>query len=296
MTVDLAVLGNLLLDDVVHEDGRTRMAQPGGAALYVALGARLWGVSVGMVSVVGDDYPEAVLDALDERGIDLAGVRRLDGPSLRTWLLYEGRRRQIVHRLGGPSHFRVSPRAHNVPPAWLRGIVHLAPMPFTLQKRLIAHLGDVGLLSLDPHELLTVEVLPVWRLLLSEVDVLFLSEDEMMFDGALEDPRPVLARLGSDRLRRIFFKRGARGGLLHDVDDDAFHPWLPRTTAVVDATGAGDAFAGGVLAGLARYEPVDAALELGVVSASFALEGEGADGLLAAGPEKAEARLREWFG
>ncbi len=29
--LDLAVVGNLLVDDIVYEDGRTRMAQPGGA-------------------------------------------------------------------------------------------------------------------------------------------------------------------------------------------------------------------------------------------------------------------------
>ncbi len=295
MTVDLAACGNLLLDDVVHEDGRTRMAQPGGAALYVALGARLWGASVGLVAVVGEDYPAAVLDALAERGIDLAGVRRLNGPSLRTWLLYEGRRRQVVHRLGGPTHAQVSPGAGDVPRAWRSGAVHLAPMPFDVQRRLIADLGDAAPLSLDPYELLTADAIEDWRRLLSEVDLLFLSEDEMMIEGALEDPRPVLAELGSDRLRQIFFKRGARGGLLHDVDGEAFHPWPPRAGAVVDATGAGDAFAGGVLAGLVRGESVAAAVERGVVAAGFALEAEGAEGLFAATPRQAEARRREWF-
>jgi len=39
---DLVVLGNLLVDDMVFPDGRTRMAEPGGATLYAALGASLW--------------------------------------------------------------------------------------------------------------------------------------------------------------------------------------------------------------------------------------------------------------
>ena len=69
MTPDLVVLGNLLVDDVVHEDGRTRMGQPGGAILYASLAAALWGVRVGCVSLQGEDYPPAALEALRERGI-----------------------------------------------------------------------------------------------------------------------------------------------------------------------------------------------------------------------------------
>ena len=63
----LVVAGNLLLDDVVYADGTTRMGQPGGAALYAALGAALWGVRVGIVSRLGSDYPGDVIDTLADR-------------------------------------------------------------------------------------------------------------------------------------------------------------------------------------------------------------------------------------
>ena len=43
MTPSIVLLGNLLVDDVVLGDGTTRMGQPGGALLYGALGAALWG-------------------------------------------------------------------------------------------------------------------------------------------------------------------------------------------------------------------------------------------------------------
>ena len=74
MIPDLVVLGNLLVDDMVFPDGRTRMAEPGGATLYAALGASLWGLSAGVASVRGDDYPASALDALTARGVDLSGV------------------------------------------------------------------------------------------------------------------------------------------------------------------------------------------------------------------------------
>ena len=105
----LVLLGNLLVDDLVFPDGSTSMGQPGGAIMYGALAAALWGTRVGCVSLVGTDYPVAMLDALAERGVDLTGVHRLAGPGVRTWLLYEGHLRRLIHRLGCPTHEQVSP-------------------------------------------------------------------------------------------------------------------------------------------------------------------------------------------
>lgn len=285
MPPDLVVLGNLLLDDVVHEDGTTRMAQPGGATLFVALGASLWKTRVGIVSRLGDDYPTAVLDALTERGVELAGVHRLGRPGLRTWLLYEGRRRRVVHRLDGPTHAEVSPTPGEIPESWLGSrAFHLAPMPPAVQHALVDALETRrdALLSLDPYEILDAANAGEWTALARRVDVLFLSEDEVTLPGVDDDPRPVLRRIGGGRLGLVVFKRGARGGLVYDVRRDAFSVWTARPTEVVDATGAGDAFAGGFLAGRLRGETDAEAVERALTSASFALAGVGADGLFAA--------------
>jgi len=291
---DLVVLGNLLVDDVVFPDGRTRFAQPGGACLYLALGAALWGLRVGLVSVVGREYPTQALDALERRGADLAGVRRLEADGLRTWLLYEGARRRVVHRLEGPSHAQVSPEPRDVPEAWRSaGAFHLAPMPLETQARLVGAIGSwpAAQLALDPYALLTRATLDAVWPVLAGVDTLFLSEDELELGRG--DRRDVLPGLLRGRLRRVAFKRGALGGQL--LDGSRFFEWAPRVSAVVDPTGAGDAFAAGVWAGWLAGEPHPRALQRGVVSASFAIEAWGPDGLLAATPEAAEQRLREWF-
>ncbi len=308
MSLDLAVAGNLLVDDIVYEDGTTRMAQAGGATLYAALGASLWGVRVGIVSVIGDDYPKRMLDDLGARGIDLSGLRSLGRPGLRTWLLYEGRRRHVVHRLDGPTHAEVSPTAADLDAGPRARAVHLAPMPFDVQRGLVEALApraDVAV-SLDPYELLTAshgrgasEATPTfdaWKELLAGVDDFFLSEDEMMIAGGLERPRPILAALCAGKPGRIFYKRGARGGIAYDHRARRFLEWPARARAVVDPTGAGDAFAGGVVAGRLLGEPLSRALELGVVSAAFAVEEVGADGLLAAGRDAARRRFRDEFG
>jgi sugar/nucleoside kinase (ribokinase family) len=324
MSVDLVVLGNLLLDDVVLPDGRTRMAEPGGAALYAALGARLWGVRVGMVSVRGDEYPADALDLMARRGVALDGVRPLGRPGLRTWLLYEGARRHLVHRLEGPTHAEVSPSPDTIPPEWREArAFHLCPMPIEVQAALVEALPG-RFLSLDPFLLLRPDTLEAWRGLLARVNALFLSEDEMELPE-VED----LRELATGRLATIVFKRGARGGTLFtsgggplivdpppypfdtsecvgaghgSTDRAAFRciaprvlTWEPRAAEVVDPTGAGDAFAAGVLAGWLRGEPHERALQRGIVGASFAIEDWGPAGIFRATPDAAEARLRAWF-
>lgn len=298
MTPDLVVLGNLLVDDLVFPDGRTRMGQPGGAALYATLAAALWGARAGCVSLRGEDYPERALEELRARGIATDGVRALGRNGVRTWLLYEGRVRRVVHRLGCPSHEEVSPEPGDVPDGWRAAkAFHLAPMPIAQQARQVAALGAGGaFVSVDPHELVTEDSLPRWREVLGGADAFFPSEDELRLPDAQTDPHRALRRLAGGRLRFVAYKRGLKGGILYDAREDRFHDWAPRTNGVTDPTGAGDAFAAGFLVAHLGSLPVAECLRHGVVAASFAIEDWGRDGLLGAAPGDAAARLREWYG
>jgi len=295
---DLVILGNLLVDDVVLPDpppGRARIGQAGGATLFAALSAALWGLRPGLVSFRGEDYPRDVLQALDARGVDLAGVRTLEGITLRAWILYEGTRRRIVHRLDGPTHDEASPRLEHLPPAWRAARAFLvAPMPFEVQAHLVAALRASlpGLIALDPYLPLGDATLAQWRGVLSQVDILFLGEDELEAPG--EDEAHVVERLAGGRLSLLFLKRGARGGVAVALPEGRRHRWTGRALEVVDPTGAGDAFAAGTLAGLLRGDPMETAVLRGVVSASFAVEDWGCAGLLRATPAAAAERLRQW--
>ena len=297
MTPSLVLLGNLLVDDVVFSDGSTRMGQPGGAIVYGALGAAMWGTRVGCVSLAGTDYPVAMLDALERRGADLTGVHQLRRPGVRTWLLYEGHLRRLVHRLGCPTHEEVSPGPEHIPIAWQAApAFHLAPMPFSVQRRVLATLTGKPdhFVSVDPHLPVTEETLGDWRDALADADAFFPSEDELLLEGTAVEPKRVLPRLATGRLRFIVFKQAARGGILYDAHEDRFHRWLGRAVKVIDPTGAGDAFAAGFISGHIEGLPVAACLDRAVVSASFAIEGLGPASLLQATRPDADARFRQW--
>lgn len=297
MTIDLVVLGNLIVDDIVHDDGRTRMGQAGGAALYLSLAARLWGLAVAVASRVGEDFPEDVLAAMGARGIDCSLIRRLPGTGLRTWLLYEGGLRRVVHRLDGAPHRVASPTVEDLATLPQARAVHLAPMPFDLQFDLAAALAGSSqtLISLDPFELVAAESSQRWRELTAHLDLLFVSEDEIPDPAVRRHPANLLRAIGSERLRHILLKRGERGGLVFDSRTGETSDWRTRAHRVEDPTGAGDAFAAGTLAGLIVGDSLERAVQRGVVSASFAIESPGAEALFAATPDMATDRLKAWF-
>ena len=299
MIPSIVLLGNLLVDDVVLADGTTGIGQPGGALLYGALAAALWESRPGLVSVLGDDYPAEALEQLQQRGADLSGVHSLGRPGVRTWLLYEGSVRRLIHRLGCPTHEQVSPGPALIPSEWSAArAFHLAPMPFDVQRALLTALRAKGsaFISIDPHLPVTEETLHEWRDALADADAFFPGEDELLIDGALENPHKALPRLVNGRLRFVVFKRGAGGGILYDAHDERFYSWDARVDGFVDQTGAGDAFViGFVLARLVGLA-IEAILQRAVVTASFAVAGWGPEAMLSATHADADARWRQWYG
>ena len=301
MTPDLVLLGNLLVDDIVYADGRTRMAQPGGAMLYSSLAAALWGARVGCVSVCGDDYPETALATLRARGVALEGVRALGAPGIRTWLLHEDGLRHVVHRLRCPSHETVSPVPADVPQDWRRArAFHLAPMPLARQRELVEAIrawespSAPAFVSVDPYVLVTPDTLEAWRALLVHVDAFLPSEDEMLLPGAADEPERVLASLAGGRLRWVFSKRGANGGHLYDAHERRLHTWPAVTPAFVEPTGAGDAFMAGFVTATLEGLGVGDALKRGAISAGFAISDNGHEGLSNATRARADALLAAW--
>ncbi len=293
-TPEIAVLGNLIVDDVVYDDGSTRMRQAGGAVVHFALGAALWSVPVGIVSIAGSDYPSEILDRLTDRGVNLDGVRRHDGPSLRSWLLYEGARRRVLHRLSSPPHETMSPAVGDVPKAWSPAAVHLAPMPLSRQRTWLQHLHTEtsALLTVDPFALIQEGTWADCVEAFTHADALLASEDEILLPPDVDQR----LRWFESGIPLVFFKQGAAGGTVYDATRRRVLSWEGRCERVVEPTGAGDAFAGGLLAALCRDEPIERALEKAVVSASFSLESLDVEAMLGVSPAQARTRLNHWFG
>ncbi|MGY6548867.1 MAG: carbohydrate kinase family protein [Roseinatronobacter sp.] len=88
--IDLVTVGGLTVDNVIAADGRVGLGQAGGNGAYAAVGARLCGMRVGLVSHAVASYPRDVINRLQQAGIDLGGVvwseARLSAGS---WFIYQ---------------------------------------------------------------------------------------------------------------------------------------------------------------------------------------------------------------
>jgi sugar/nucleoside kinase (ribokinase family) len=287
----LAVFGSLTIDDLVFPDGSTRWAVPGGNAVYAAMGIALWSGQASIVAPLGADYPTELLD----KRIDLSRCRSAPR-TLRNWGLYEeDGRRHFVSRSACRNWSEFCPELADATNG-RQLAAHVAAMPHHIAVDLTRELRRVGTrtisLDLDDHDLLARKNLDEMIALIDGVDLFLPSRQDVfaMFPG---EPLAGLRKLRAlaPRVTLIAVKSGAEGVLAHVAGAREFVriPALP--VALADATGAGDAFCGGVLAGFTtKNDPIEALL-YGIVAASFCIEGLGFSGLAAATEEKAGARL-----
>lgn len=299
-SLPISVIGGLTLDDIVLPNGSVHRGVMGGNAYYAALGARLWVERINVISFAGEDMPPELLDGLSGQGIDTSLVDRFDGPSIRLWILYEADGRRQIHYQHGSSSLnellRV-PAAQGVDiPADARsGLLHVAALPVALQVPILERLSPLfGRVTLD-----TIEARGsvggdlnryAEKRLFDAVTAFLPSVEEMdvIRDGAPE--RDVVFGMDWQGLETVVVKDGARGCRLYDVRHGTMTHIPAWPARIVDPTGAGDAFCGGFLAGLARrLEIVDAAI-LGTVSASFVVEAVGGKGLRDVDPGQVEER------
>ena len=285
---DVIVLGNLTIDDVVHPNGDTTMASPGGNTIYAATGALIWGLSVGVVARVGADFPVAALDRLRDAGLDTGGLRPIEGPTVRNWVIYEhDGNRSWVYRTPPERSLEVAPSPEDIPRGWTdrkqdrAPVVHVAAMPFDAAVGIVGHLradGRRAVVTLDTHEAWSAgrdEVLALAR----RVDVFVPSHGELATTFGYDDPERACRELQAEEVPRVVVKCGEKGALVGTPGGQPVRI-APPDVAVVDATGAGDTFCGGLAAGLAAGESLVVAAQWGAATAGAALGGSGSLRLL----------------
>jgi sugar/nucleoside kinase (ribokinase family) len=290
----ILVVGSLAYDDVkTPYDSRRDVL--GGAASYSALAASLY-APVRLMGVVGEDFRESDLDRLRAKGIDLAGVEHATGRSFR-WL-------------GRYDHDLVTAETINtdlgvfgdwqptVPPAFADSeFVFLANILPEIQGRMLDQVRGPTATALDTMNYWIERRRDALASVMARVDIVTINEAEARqfcaTHNVVKAAREILA-LGP---RAVVIKRAEYGALLLTSGRMFWTPAYP-IEEVRDPTGAGDAFAGGLLGFLAQSGTVDdrtlcQAVLHGTVCASFAVEAFSVDGIERADAAGVERRVRE---
>jgi sugar/nucleoside kinase (ribokinase family) len=262
--IDVSVEGDAL-EHGGHVTGKVRIA-PGGSAANAAAWAGAGGASAAVVGRVGDDVAGAVLrTALEERGIDALLAADAEAPT------------GAVLTLGGTIVAERGANARFVPadvPAALEAGAVLVSGYALLQPDTEA--AALAALERAAAEWIAVDAASA-RLLdrygrepffaaTSSASALLLNEDEAF--ALTDDEAGGAARALGDLYRLVCVKRGPAGALAV-LDGEPFEAPAPEVE-VVDAAGAGDAFAGALFAALTKERPFDEALAEAVRAGSAA--------------------------
>ncbi len=294
MPSHILVVGSLAYDDV-HTPYDSRREVLGGAASYFSLAACLY-APVRLMGVVGDDFRVSDLERLRSKGIDLAGVEHAKGKSFR-WL---GR---YDHDLATAETINTDLGVFGdweptIPPAFVDSeFVFLANILPEIQRRMLEQVRSPTAVALDTMNYWIERRREALADVMTRVDIVTVNEAEArQFCGThhvVKAARQILA-LGP---RAVIIKRAEYGALLLTADRIFWTPAYPLDE-VRDPTGAGDAFAGGLLGHLAQAGTLDdrtlcRAVLHGTVCASFAVEEFSVDGIERADLGAVERRVGE---
>jgi sugar/nucleoside kinase (ribokinase family) len=265
--LSIGVYGNFTLDEL-DRNGKL-MVRPGGSALYSSLAAVSLGARVSVFSNIGRDYPKGTLSLIKSRGIDVAGVKKFDGPTTRFRISYRGDSRKLglIHpgqRLK-PADRGGSLEAIHLGPVYME--VGLDVLSYARRHSQFLSLDVQGILrTLDRHGFVRLVKRRIGPFL-AKCNLVKATEEEARVMAPAATTVGTARRLLHKGADYVIITRGLAGSLLVTKDGDALHiPSVPESK-VVDRTGAGDIFIGSWLATfMALKDPFWA----GAVASAFA--------------------------
>lgn len=245
----------------------------GGCGINVAVGLSRLGIRAGVACVVGDDAGgHTLMRHLEREGVDARGVTVVPGaPTSRSYLFADDGATMNFFLPGAAATLPGEPDLSGLPPcAW--GLVTVGEPRYN--RAFIRALRARGVPVAVQLRIDEEAYGPLLTEAVANASLLFMNEYEARF---------LVERLGLARIdellgevtRAVVVTRGARGAEAYTHEGHARVAAVPAT-AVVDTTGAGDAFTAGFLAGVRWGLATEAALRLGATMASFVVERAGA--------------------
>ncbi|APS00191.1 PfkB family carbohydrate kinase [Pajaroellobacter abortibovis] len=276
------IVGSIAFDDLEMPTGIYENVW-GGAATYASIAASVFS-KVHIVGVVGDDFPISLLNSFKERGIDTQGIERAPGKTFR----WRGRySHDLLSRITLETHLNVFsqfsptiPESARHDPLILLGNIHPR-----LQQEVLNQLIAPHMVIVDTMNFWIAQEPTALNRLLEKTDVLVINEEETRELSGIHNLVKAAKNILKRGPKQLIIKRGEHSALLFDQEDIFFVPAYPLED-VLDPTGAGDAFAGGLIGYLATCTDISSStlregMYYATALASFCVEGIGTERLLA---------------
>jgi sugar/nucleoside kinase (ribokinase family) len=294
----LLIVGTVAFDAIETPFGKTDKIL-GGAATFIGLSASHFSLNAAIVSVVGEDFPEAYLQLLQQRNIDISGIEIVKGGKTFYWK--------------GKYHNDLNSRDTLV--TELNVLADFNPkVPVTYQDADVVMLGNlhpnIQISVLDQMtqkpKLVVLDTMNFWmdcalaelKEVMKRVDVITINDEEarqLSGEYSLVKAAKVIHEMGP---KYVVIKKGEHGALLFHNQEVFFAPALPLEE-VFDPTGAGDTFAGGFSGYLAQsgnisFHNMKNAIIQGSNLASFCVEKFGTERMENLSKEEVSQRLQQF--
>lgn len=255
----------------------TMSESSGGVARNIADNLARLGCDVSMLSVIGDDQDGGyILSELGKVRIGAHSVRMLRGERTGTYIAVIDTNGEMTIALANMEiNERVTPRL--IDELWPEGhkpdlVVLDTNFPENCIAYVIERCRQESIpLYIDPVSTPKALKLPAS---LAGVDALLPNRDEAETISGIRiatpaDCREACARIRARGARRVFITLGEQGVYASGPEGDALIPAVP--VRVVDVTGAGDAFAAGLIYGIAQDLPPLEACRCGTAASALTL-------------------------
>ncbi len=293
--MSLIVLGTVALDHVKTPSG-TKKDMLGGSAAHFAMSARLF-TDVHLAAVVGRDFPLKHLNFLKAKGIDCSAVVISKEKTFRWRGEYKKEDLNtavtLATELGALQHYVPELREHqrHLPN------VFLANIDPDLQIQLLKHVKSPRLIGLDSMNLWIAHKQKSLRHLMKMVHLFVANDAEARSLSGENNLIMAARRLRAMGPRMIVIKKGEHGVLFYSDKVMFSFPAYP-VEKVIDPTGAGDTFAGGLMGYLSRSEKLDEktlrrACAYATTVASFNVQGFGVARTASLSLREVEGRMKE---
>lgn len=295
MTKKILTVGSIAFDTIETPAGKVEKAL-GGSANYFSISASNF-TPVQVVGVVGEDFPKSHLEYLAGRNVDVKGVQVVPGKTFHWQGEYKDSMNEAITHLTDLNVFEhFDPK---IPADYANAeYVFLGNIAPQLQLHVLDQVKRPKLVALDSMNFWITGARSPLLDVLKRIDLLIINDGEARLLGDSANLVTAVERIADMGPKAIAVKRGEYGSLLW-MDGEYFAaPALPLKR-IVDPTGAGDTFAGGLLGYIAKVDggldrtSLKKGLLHGTVMASFTVEAFSFDRLKDIGMTEINERYRQ---
>jgi sugar/nucleoside kinase (ribokinase family) len=278
---DIVSVGHFAIDSIFPPDKNMPFIVLGGSVAYVSFAARRLDATVSVVSKVGGDFPKAYLWWLEQEGVNLSGIVKVEtAQTTRFELKYGNNLSNRKLRLKS----KTPPiTVDDLPKSLKAKIIHVTPIAGEVTYKVAEKLRSCAQwLSLDPQGLVrkfdekgnVIRGSLTDKRVLELIDIYKSSLNEIKAVTGMSTQKSAIKAVHDYGVETVIVTLGMKGAVL-SVEENVYKIPAYKSKKIVDPTGAGDVFIGGFLAEYIRGENLLWCACVGSAAASLVVEAPG---------------------